>query len=52
MLGVFAAPSRSSLEPQNITAGSGDASQLAGSAVQVLSGFLLWARDSSEVSIC
>lgn len=49
---MFAAPSRTSLEPQDITAGSGDASQLAGSPVQVLSGFLLWARDSSEVRIC
>lgn len=50
--GAFAAPSRTSLQPQDTAAGSGDASQLAGSTAQVLSGFLLWARDSSEVRIC
>lgn len=52
MPGAFAAPSRMSLQPQDTTAGSGDASQLAGSTVQVLSAFLLWACDSSEVRIC
>lgn len=52
MLGVLAAPSRRSLQPQDTAAGSGDASQIAGSAVQVLSAFLLWAHDSSEVRIC
>lgn len=49
---MLAAPSRRSLQPQDTAAGSGDASQIAGSAVQVLSAFLLWARDSSEVRIC